>query len=107
MRRSFSFDVLSDGSLVLRLGDGCVETTARRAHHELAAALLEERAAGPAMEAMVDLLAGFLGATDFPALRAAHRELSGGVECRVRLHRRGDGLVRWEIVGARHGHSAS
>jgi hypothetical protein len=40
-------------------------------------ALLEGRTAGPAMEALVDLLQSFLSTTDFAALSNEHPELAG------------------------------
>jgi hypothetical protein len=50
-------------------------------------------------EPLVDMLAGFLGSTDFAALRAAHPELAGGTPCRVRIYRDREGVVRWEALG--------
>lgn len=98
MGMSLSFDVLSDGSLVLTLGEACLQTTAKQAHHELTLALIEGRAAGPALEALVDTLAKFLTTTDFAGLRAEHPELAGGSRCRVRLCQCEEGVVRWEVV---------
>ena len=43
MGKEFSFDVFSDGSLVLSLGEACIQTAARQAHRELTVALLEGR----------------------------------------------------------------
>jgi hypothetical protein len=96
----YSFDLLADGSMVLTLGEGCIQTTARRAHRELVLALIEGRARGAAIEALAAMLERFLSTTDFPALRTGRPELAGGVRCRVRLYRRG-GDVRWELVEPR------
>ncbi|MFZ0887974.1 MAG: hypothetical protein WA005_05940 [Candidatus Binataceae bacterium] len=101
MSGNFSFDALSDGSLLLTLGEACLQTTAKRAHRELTLALIEGRAAEPALEVLVDTLERFLSTTDFAALRAEHPELAGGSDCRVRLYRHGDGVVRWEVVQSR------
>ncbi|MGB8412146.1 MAG: hypothetical protein WCE23_04910 [Candidatus Binatus sp.] len=98
---NLSFDVLSDGSVVLTLGEACVQMTAKRAHRELTLALIEGRAAGAAPEVLVDTLERFLSTTDFAGLRAEHPELAGGSGCRVRLYRHADGIVRWEVVGSK------
>lgn len=100
MSKTFSFDVLSDGSLILTLEAGCLQTAARQAQRELTAALLEGCAAGTTLEALADTLGRFLSTTNFPALRAEHPELAGHTRCRVRLHRDG-GAVRWELVSSR------
>lgn len=96
----FSFDILPDGSLVLTLDESCISTTARRAHRELTAALLQGIEIGTSMEALVDLLQRFLSENDFPALRASHPELTGHNGCRVRLYRRKGGEVRWELLSS-------
>jgi len=98
MSETFSFDVLSDGSLILTLGELCIQSTARQAHRELSAALLEESAADATLGALVDTLGRFLNMTNFPALRAEYPELAGGTECCVRLRRQQDGDVCWEVV---------
>lgn len=84
------------GRVVLSLDGACIQTAARRAHRELAAALIEGRAAGPEAEASLETLTEFIAATDFAALRAKHPELAGGAPCRVVLRRGGDGRVGWE-----------
>jgi hypothetical protein len=96
--REFSFDILPDGSLVLALGEACVQTAAKQAHRELVLAFLEERATGQTLEALVDMLERFLNSTDFASLRAEHPELAGNAPCRVRLYRCEDGIVRWEVL---------
>jgi hypothetical protein len=93
-----SWAALADGALVLSLGDACIQTTARRAHRELGAALLAAETAETAAAASLDTLTRFLSTTDFPSLRAAHPELAGGTRCRVRLARAADGGVRWEVI---------
>jgi hypothetical protein len=100
MSRRLPFDVLSDGSLVLTLSESCIQTTARRAHRDLAEMLLSGPSPGRVVEARFDLLGRFLAATDFARLRAEHPELAGGSPCRVRLFSDGDGAVRWEVVQA-------
>lgn len=101
MTRAFSFDVLSDGSVVLTVGECCIQTAAKRAHREVTAALLEGRAATDTLGALADTLERFLGATDFSALRADHPELAGGSPRQVRLRRREDGSVGWSVVEPR------
>jgi len=101
MSRVFSFDVLSDGSLVLTVGELCIQSTATRAHREVTMALLEGRTAGATLGALADTLERFLSTIHFPALRAEHPELAGGTECRVRLQRCDDGMVLWEFVEPR------
>jgi hypothetical protein len=96
-----SFDVLSDGSIVLTVGACCIQTAAKRAHREVTAALLKDRAATATLGALADTLERFLGASDFPALRAGHPELAGGTPCQVRLCRREDGSVGWSVVEPR------
>jgi hypothetical protein len=96
--RGLPLNVLDDGSLILTLGEACLQTAAKRAHYELTLALLEGRAAGAALEALAGTLARFLNTTDFAVLRAEHPELAGGTRQRVRLYRREDGSTRWEIV---------
>ena len=100
MSKAFSFDILSDGSLVLTLDGACVQTTAKKAHREITRALLDERTAGTSLESLVDTLESFLNTTNFAALRAEHRELAGDIQCRVRLYRHENGIVRWEVVQA-------
>jgi hypothetical protein len=87
---------LGDDRLVLTLTTGCVQSTARRAHRELAEALLAGRAAGPIAESHLALLAGFLAHTDFAGLRTAHPELAGATGASVRLVQEPGGEVRWE-----------
>jgi tRNA-Thr(GGU) m(6)t(6)A37 methyltransferase TsaA len=93
------FEVLPDGSVVLSLGDRCVQTAAKDAHRGLAATLLDGDGPGAGAASAVDLLAGFLAGTDFATLRAAHPELDGSVRCRVRLFCDEGGEVRWEVTG--------
>jgi hypothetical protein len=97
MDRSFSLDIVSEGGVVLKLEDACIETTARRARREIIAVLLGGRASEAAEEAAAETLAAFLTTTNFAALRAQHPELARGNPCRVRLHRDVEG-VQWEIV---------
>ncbi|MCK9460726.1 MAG: hypothetical protein M0R80_13895 [Proteobacteria bacterium] len=92
-----SFEILSDGSPVLTLGDACIQTAAKRAHRRLSAALLEDRAGGEPVGAALETLARFLSTTDFASLRAEHAELAGGTPGRVRLWRDRGGAVRWEV----------
>jgi hypothetical protein len=40
MTTPFTFDVLANGDVVLRLGEGCIQTCARRARQEIVDALL-------------------------------------------------------------------
>jgi len=101
MARSFSFDVLSDGSLVLTVGECCIQTAAKRAHREVTAALLEDRAVTATLEVLADMLERFLLGTDFSVLRADHPELAGGTPCRVRLHQCENGSVGWSVVDSR------
>lgn len=100
MTSRISFDALPDGSLVLAIGEQCIQTAAKQAHRELVAALLEEGAL-PAGSGFITILEQFLNETDFPLLRARHLELAGGRRCLVRLLRRDDGRVGWEMVGQR------
>lgn len=93
------FEVLTDGGLVLKLGEACIQTAARKAHRELVQELLDEGKAFRAHESLVDTLAAFLDNTDFAALRAAHPELAGGTPCFVKLQLDGDGRVQWEVIG--------
>jgi hypothetical protein len=95
-----SFELLSDGGLVLKLGEVCIQTAAKNAHRQLVQELLGGGAACCAREALVDMLAGFLDGTDFAALRAAHPLLAGGTPCRVKLHRDRDGVVLWKVIGS-------
>ena len=98
MSRPFCFDVLGDGSVVLTLRCGCLQTTARQAHRELALALLEQDAAPSRWESPIATLQRFLSNTDFVWLRAKHPELAGATGCRVRLFRTQSGDARWEIL---------
>lgn len=81
------------GDVVLHLGDVCIQKAARRAYDALVSSEAEDRSTVRA----VDLLVRFLQTTDFAALRVAHPVLAGGTACRVRLFRREDGQVGWEI----------
>jgi len=101
MTKDFSFEVLSDGSLVLKLDESCIQTAAKRAHREVTAVLLDGRAAATTHGSLADTLARFLSTADFAALRAEHPELAGGTRCRVRLSRTENGGVRWAVVGPR------
>jgi len=95
MSRIFSFELFPDGSLALTVGEHCIQTTARRAHREATAALLEDSAAGSAtLGPVTDLLKHFLHTTDFAALRTEHPELAGGSErVLVRLYPGDNGRV--------------
>jgi hypothetical protein len=101
MTTPFTFDVLANGDLLLRLGEGCIETCARRARREVVDALLANDANEAAIEPVVELLDLFLQTTDFRRLRAEHPQLAGEVPCRVRLYRTPDGAVRWEVITTR------
>jgi tRNA-Thr(GGU) m(6)t(6)A37 methyltransferase TsaA len=94
------FEVLPDGSVMLDFEGHCVQTAARNAHRELAAALLAAEGAARGSDAAVDLLAAFLAGTDFAALRAGYPGLDGSARCRVRLFRDGNGEARWALPGA-------
>jgi hypothetical protein len=98
MSTPLTFDVLPNGDVVLRLGQGCIQTCARRARREIVDALLAGNANGVPIEPVIELLDLFLQTTDFRRLRAEHPQLAGEVRCRVRLSRTPDGAVRWEIV---------
>jgi hypothetical protein len=98
MNHQPSFEVLSDGSLVLILREVCIQTTARQAHREITERLLVESSPDAALEISVELLKRFLVSTDFARLRTEHPELAGGTHCRVRLMYGEGGLVRWEII---------
>ena len=97
MRENPCFELRDHGSLVLTLDGACIQSTAKRAHRELTAALLEGREEMAMEEAAVDLLVEFLGTTDFASLRTEHPELTGQPPCRVLLCRRKDGAIRWEL----------
>ena len=82
--------------VVLRLGvRGCIETTARYVHKQLADALLEAAAPDPEGEGAVELLTVFLEQTDFKALRAADEDLAGQREVTVRIYQSADGGIDW------------
>lgn len=100
MTTRFTFDLLPNGDVMFRLGEGCIQTCARRARREIVDALLAGDANGVAVEPVVELLDLFLGTADFRRLRAEHPELAGEIPCRVRLHRTPDGTVQWEIITA-------
>jgi len=101
MTRAFSFDVLSAGSLTLTVSACCIQTAAKRAHREVTAALLEDRAATATLEALAATLERSLCMTDFSVLRVEHPELAGGTPCRIMLRRRKDGSVDWSVVDSR------
>ena len=101
MTGAFSFDVLSDESLVMTVGEFCIQTTAEKAHREVTTALFKGRSTDTTLGALADMLEPFLSTTNFAVLRAEHPELAGGTECRVRLPRSGDDNVRWEVVEER------
>jgi hypothetical protein len=91
-----NLDVLPDGSLVLTLTEGCLQTTLRQAHRDLARVLLEDRGVGLRLEVYVDLLAALLTTERFAAIRTAHPDLASGTGVRVRVFRDERGAVRWE-----------
>ena len=93
-----TFDVLANGDVVLHLGEGCIQTCARRARREIVDALLGSDADAVTLEPVIELLDLFLQTTDFRRLRAEHPELAGETPCRVRLYRRPDDTLGWEIV---------
>ncbi len=90
-------EVLSNGDVVLRLQNVCIQTAAKRARAQLVAACFSGNEAEGPIEAPLDLLGCFLERTDFNQLRSQHHELEGGSECRVKLHQGEDGAVHWEI----------
>jgi hypothetical protein len=98
MTTPFTFDVLPNGDVVLPLGEGCIQTCARRARQEVVDVLLAGDANGVVIEPVIELLDLFLGTADFRRLRAEHPELAGEMPCHVRLHRTPDGTVQWEII---------
>jgi tRNA (adenine37-N6)-methyltransferase len=93
-----TYEVLSNGTVVLFPSKSCIETAAKRARHELVAACLEDSESGVCIEEPIELLGHFLETTDFGKLRAQHPELAGGTECRVELRLCKDGTVRWELI---------
>ncbi|MBN1946909.1 MAG: hypothetical protein JW797_14645 [Bradymonadales bacterium] len=98
---SKQLEIQPDGSLVLTLDEACIQTAAKKAHREIALALLDGVEQDEAMEGALDLLERFIDNTDFATLRARHPELAGHAGCRVRLVRDEDGTVRWETWVAR------
>jgi len=98
-RPPFECEVLTNGDVVLRLDDVCIQTAAKRARSDLVAGYLDEPEAGA--EATIGLLERFLETSDFRKLRSRYPELAGGTRCCVRLHQRQDGKVTWEVYGAR------
>lgn len=82
----------------MSIGECCIERAAKQAHRELAAALLDERAAGPGAHAALALLAEFLSTTDFARLRSETPELAGGTCFHVCLQRDREGTVRWRVL---------
>jgi hypothetical protein len=101
MTRNTSFEELSDGSLVLTVGKGCIQTAAKRVHREISVALLEGRATTATLGVYADTLERFLSTTDFSVLRTNHPDLAGGTECRVKFWQREDGGVDWEVMKPR------
>ena len=93
-----TYEVLSNGNVVLMLDKFCIETAAKQARHELVAICLEGSESGACIEEPIELLGRFLETIDFGKLRAQHPELAGGTECRVTLHKCEDGTVRWELI---------
>jgi xanthine/CO dehydrogenase XdhC/CoxF family maturation factor len=92
--------VLPDGSLVLTLSEGCLQTTLRHAHRALARAVLGSHEVGLHLEDPVDLVAELLTHEPFAAIRAAHPDLASGTGVRVRVFRDDRGAGRWERYGA-------
>ncbi|MDY0002598.1 MAG: hypothetical protein RBU30_14980 [Polyangia bacterium] len=103
-RLTRSFELLPDGSLLLRLGEHCIQTAARIAHREVTSLLMDASHveqvddANTALEPVANTLALFLNNTDFPALRAEHPALAGGAPSLVRLRLTKDGEALWELV---------
>ena len=96
MTGAFSFDMLSGGSLVLTVGEGCIHTAAKRAHRELTTVPPEGGSSTVTpcdIGSLTDTLERFLTTTDFSTLRAEHPELAGGTRCLVRLLRCENGRV--------------
>ena len=92
------YEIGKDGSVVLSLGEVCIQMAAKRAHRALVTAILEGRSEDPNEARAVETLERFLTGTDFASLRSGHPSLAGGVTCRVRVGGSRDGAVRWEIV---------
>jgi hypothetical protein len=90
-------EVLANGDVVIRLGDVCIQTAARRARSELVNELLDDPKVGS--EASIGLLERFLETSDFREMRSRHPELAGGTRCCVQLHQGQDGTVTWEVHG--------
>lgn len=93
-------DVRSDGSLVLTLAEGCLQTTLRHAYRALAGALLDDPKGELPRRDHLDLLAELLGREPFAAIRATHPDLASASGARVRVYRDGSGAARWERIGA-------
>ena len=74
------------GEVILALDEFCIENSARREHRRLARRLLENDAADPEDEKILELLTVFLEQEDFSALRAADPDLAGGHPVKVRLY---------------------
>lgn len=98
MPSELSCDLLSSGALLLVLGELCIQGAARRAHCSVTRALLAQEATDGRLAAAAETLERFLTTTDFAALRSRHPELAGGHACRVRLERKQDGSVSWQVV---------
>jgi hypothetical protein len=101
MTTPLTFDMLANGDVVLHLGEGCIQTCARRARREIVDALLGSDADAVTLDPVIELLDLFLQTTDFRRLRAQHPDLAGEIPCCVRLYRTPDGAVRWEMVTTR------
>ncbi|RLB64594.1 MAG: tRNA (N6-threonylcarbamoyladenosine(37)-N6)-methyltransferase TrmO [Deltaproteobacteria bacterium] len=93
-------ELRSDGDVVLRLQDVCVQTAAKGVRDELVARCLDGADADLSVAGSIELLGRFLETTDFRKLRSEHPELAGGTRCEVQLHRCEDGTVTWEICGS-------
>jgi len=98
MRNIYSFEIDSKNSLVLSLEDACIQTMAKRAHREIAHALLSGDASVDGMEVYINLLERFLSTTNFTRLRSLHPELAGGTPCSVRLYPGEGDSVQWEVI---------
>ena len=102
MCKTCSFDMQSDGSLVLTLDGICIQSAAKRAHREITNFLLDSNTGQDTpLHTLVDLLREFLSSSDFSALRTHHPELTGGSRCCVRIFYLENGSVDWEVIDSR------
>ena len=83
--------------IILKLGEHCIEGTARKFYQRLVREILEERVSPEKAEDQLALLADFLQSVDFARLRSQHPDLDGRKEVEVVLSRTREGfLLQWE-----------